>query len=363
MNRFIMRNIFLTIIATLLSMGVAFGQFLETNNFGIFPAGGTNPTTNFDVKFTSLGESCGVPGPTPQGCDLYGFRAQINTTNSINLGMNAVGFGSLTIPTLTFENGAQQGALDRFWTTNQTGSGCGTLLSFYGQNSGNIVFTLLGSGLASGGTWQPSDRNLKDNIKPIGNALQIVQQLDGVTYNYRTEEFPVLNLNEGLNYGFIAQDVEKVMPSAVRGYFDEYGEKTDIKVMQYDAIIPVLTEAIKEQQDVISDLEERITRLEALLNQGEVEPKLSPSLEGLELGQNRPNPADQTTLIDFRLPSRIGNASLVVYDLYGKKVADFPISTSMNKVKINTAEWASGTYVYAIMKEGQNLLRRKMVIR
>ncbi len=143
MNRFVMRNISLTIIAIQLSMGVAFGQFLETNNFEILPAGWTHPTTNFDVKFTSLGESGGVPGPTPQGCDLYGFRAQINTTNSINLGMNAVGFGSLTIPTLTFENGAQQGALDRFWTTNQTGSGCGTLLSFYGQNSGNIVFTLL----------------------------------------------------------------------------------------------------------------------------------------------------------------------------------------------------------------------------
>ncbi|MCI4667669.1 MAG: tail fiber domain-containing protein [Bacteroidia bacterium] len=359
MKNIVMKSILMAIATLCLSLGTAFGQFTQTNNFGIFPVGGINPLINFNVKFASLGESGGAPGGTANGCDLYGFRSQIDAINSVNLGMSNSGFSSLFIPTLVFENGANVGALDRFWITNQDGSGrCGQLLSYYGQGGGNTVFTILGSGVATGGTWQPSDKKLKENVQPITQALDLVMKLNGVTYNYKTEEFPVLNLNEGLNYGFIAQEVEEIMPDAVRGYVDEYGEDTEYRVMQYDAIIPVLTEAIKEQQAVIQKLEERLAALEGK------EPKTRKvqTLEGLELGQNRPNPAENFTMIDYILPEGTEGASLVILDLNGKTVAAYEISADQSQLKVNTTNFAKGTYIYSLVKDGQSLARKKMVI-
>lgn len=354
------KYLLLTTAIFCLSAGVAFGQFTQTDNFGIFPVGGINPNTNFNVKFTSLGESGGTPGPTANGCDLYGFRSQIDAVNSVNLGMNSVRLGNLFIPNLVFENGSNAGALDRFWISNQDGSGsCGSLLAYYGQGGGNTVFTILGSGVASGGTWQPSDRKLKEDVQPISSALALVMKLNGVTYKYKTDEFPVLNLNKGLNYGFIAQEVEELMPDAVRGFKDEYGDDTDYKVMQYDAIIPVLTEAIKEQQGIIEELRTRLSALEGKtpeLKQRDV------PLDGLELGQNRPNPADQTTMIDFKLPEGMDAAKLVIIDLTGRVIANYPINADQRMIKVNTAEFAAGTYIYSIMKNGQTLARKKMSI-
>lgn len=346
--------------------GTANAQFIQTNNSGIFPVGGINPAINFNVKFASMGESGGVPGPTPLGCDLYGFRAQINAVNSVNLGMNRIRpTSNLHIPTLSFENGSDASAVDRFWIQNQdqanpsTGSrSCGTLLAYYGQSTGasSVVYTILGSGVASGGTWQPSDRKLKSDIRPIGSALDMVQQLNGVTYYYNADENPVLNLPTRLQYGFITQEVQTVMPTAVETMYDEFGDKTEYQVMQYDAIIPVLTEAIKEQQAIIESLEERLAALE-----GGATPKRT-SIEGLELGQNRPNPAGTSTIIDYQLPGDIAQADLVIYDMAGKVVSRYALQSGTNQVKVNTATLASGTYVYAIVNDGRNIARRKMII-
>ncbi|MEO0471256.1 MAG: tail fiber domain-containing protein [Bacteroidota bacterium] len=361
------------------AFGSASAQFISTNNFGIFPPGGINPTANFNVKFTSLGESGGVAGPTPNGCDLYGFRAQFDALNSVNLGMQVSPLSPFpppptpfTIPTLSFENGSNIGVSDRLWIANQNSSptgpasfGCGRLLAFYSENTGagSTVYTILGSGLASGGMWNPSDRGLKQNIKPIGSALDMVQQLNGVTYNYKADENPSLNLPTDLQYGFITQEVATVMPTAVKYIEDEYGEVTENQMMRYDAIIPVLTEAIKEQQDIIDNQQSLIERLEERLSalEGTTSPRRN-SIEGLDLGQNRPNPAGTSTTIDYRLPADIASADLVIYDMAGRVIESYPVQAGNNQVKVNTARLASGTYVYAIVQDGQNLARRKMII-
>ncbi|MEO0471254.1 MAG: tail fiber domain-containing protein [Bacteroidota bacterium] len=371
--------------AMLFSFGTASAQFIQTNNSGIFPVGGINPAINFNVQFASMGESGGVPGPTPNGCDLYGFRAQINAVNAVNLGMNAVGFGTLTIPTLSFENGSDFGASDRFWITNQnsgapgTGfTGCGTLLAYYSESTGagSTVYTILGSGLASGGMWNPSDRGLKRDIKPIGSALDMVQQLNGVTYRYRTAEHPSLNLPAELQYGFITQEVQTVMPTAVKKMADEHGEETDHQMMRYDAIIPVLTEAIKEQQIIIEGQQDAIETAEKTIQQQQdiiarFEARLaalegaSPArtgLEGFELGQNRPNPAGTSTTIDYQLPTDAASADLVIYDMAGRTISSYSLQNGANQIKVNTEQLASGTYVYAIVQEGRSIARRKMII-
>jgi flagellar biosynthesis chaperone FliJ len=107
---------------------------------------------------------------------------------------------------------------------------------------------------------------LKKNINEIKYGLDEVMKLQAVTYNWKDND------DKRLQLGFIAQDVEKVVPEIVTksGISDEEferlekkGEKvTDTYGMQYTGLIPVLVKAIQEQQKVIEDNASRISQLE-----------------------------------------------------------------------------------------------------
>jgi len=90
-----------------------------------------------------------------------------------------------------------------------------------------------------------SDERLKTGIMPITDALSKVNQLNGCTFTYTADGKK--------SAGLIAQDVEKVLPSAVSEKelplkIDD-GEK--YKVLQYDQTIGLLVEAIKELKDIV----------------------------------------------------------------------------------------------------------------
>ncbi|MEM1318809.1 MAG: tail fiber domain-containing protein [Bacteroidota bacterium] len=349
---------FLLTLMGVLFLFAAEAQLIATNNLGNYPP--TGPF-NLNGKFTSLGESGGVPGPTPTGCDLYGFRAQTDSLNSVNLGMQSL--GTVNLPTLSF-----RGLPFAIEQQNAAGpgsgpvTGCGKILAWYfdGLAPGpNVVYEVFGSAVASGGTWIPSDLSLKENIQAIPSAMEIVNQLEGVTYNYKTKERPELNLNEGMQYGFIADEVKKVMPEAVQGTYDREGEIADYDVMNYDMIIPVLTEALKEQQKTIEQLEERLARLEARNGVGS-NPKAS---SRVGLNQNRPNPFNGVTTIDYDLPANMNNAQLVIYDMKGSVLEIFDIEAGRGSVEYNAKSLSSGVYFYSIEANGENLARKKMVIK
>ena len=117
-----------------------------------------------------------------------------------------------------------------------------------------------------------SDLRLKENITPILNALPKLLSLRGVTYNSNevAERYGYSDKKEQV--GVIAQEVEKVLPQIVVpapfdiGY-DEEGNNYSIsgenyKTVDYNKLIPLLIEAIKEQQEIIANLQSRITNLE-----------------------------------------------------------------------------------------------------
>ena len=85
-----------------------------------------------------------------------------------------------------------------------------------------------------------SDRRFKRNITEIQSALDIVEHLTGVQYLMRTEDFPERNFSGGTQLGFIAQDVEEILPAVVTTMDDGF------KAIQYGALTPVLINAIKE---------------------------------------------------------------------------------------------------------------------
>ncbi|MBK5285900.1 MAG: tail fiber domain-containing protein [Bacteroidia bacterium] len=66
------------------------------------------------------------------------------------------------------------------------------------------------------GTFTSSDRKLKNDIRPLSGALGIIQQLKPSVYTFKTNEYKQMNLPEGLQYGLIADEVQKVIPGAVK---------------------------------------------------------------------------------------------------------------------------------------------------
>jgi hypothetical protein len=95
-----------------------------------------------------------------------------------------------------------------------------------------------------------SDLRFKTNITPIENPLQKVLQLRGVNFDWNKNAFPERSFSESKAIGFIAQEVENVLPEVVQT------EKTveGYKAVQYDKVVALLVEAIKEQQKQIDGL-------------------------------------------------------------------------------------------------------------
>jgi hypothetical protein len=102
-------------------------------------------------------------------------------------------------------------------------------------------------------TW--SDARLKMDIVNIPDPLNNVLALNGIRFNWNTKDFPEMGLDNNPQFGFIAQDVELVYPEIVTTDANGY------KMVDYSKLIPILVEAIKEQQAMIESLKEQVLYL------------------------------------------------------------------------------------------------------
>ena len=110
-----------------------------------------------------------------------------------------------------------------------------------------------------------SDKRLKENIKPLDNALDKIEQLTGFTYNWNDKAVEVAGFNKDESLvGVFAQDVEKVLPEAVKPApfdADENGKSKsgeDYITVQYEKIVPLLIEAVKDLSGQVKDLKEQL---------------------------------------------------------------------------------------------------------
>ena len=91
-----------------------------------------------------------------------------------------------------------------------------------------------------------SDRTKKQNIKSLENSLEVVQTLRGVEFEWKE--------NGQKSIGFLAQEVEEILPEIVHG---EEGEKS----VEYGNLTAILIEAVKAQQAQIEDLKKEVASL------------------------------------------------------------------------------------------------------
>ena len=219
----------------------------------------TGPTGNNGA--TGNAGSAGATGPTGATGNDGAAGATGNTGPSGNNGTagatGATGAtGVLTAGTATgnttYWDGTQWVVNSGFLYNNGTAVGIG------GVPTSTYALQVFGR-LKTNGFNETSDIRLKKNISTLGSALATVLQLRGVSYNWKTqaeldkEQIPAKSALDPNNpakpeIGFIAQEIEKVLPGVV------ITDKDGFKSVEYSKLVALLVEALKEQQATIDQL-------------------------------------------------------------------------------------------------------------
>lgn len=129
----------------------------------------------------------------------------------------------------------------------------GTTVIGLNANGGGIYTASLGTGLvySNGGSLtstNPSDSRLKKNIKTISYGLADIMKLRPVSYDWKED-----NINQGIQFGFIAQEVKEIMPDAIK----EFGEETKFLGLEKDAIYATLVNAVQELKAELDTLKNK----------------------------------------------------------------------------------------------------------
>ncbi|MEO0903098.1 MAG: tail fiber domain-containing protein, partial [Bacteroidota bacterium] len=183
-------------------------------------------------------------------------------------------------------------------------------------------FTLDVNGTAgvTGGVWSGSDKRWKQNIEKIEAPLNKIKRLNGKTYDWRNDEFPEKEFSMDRQIGFLAQEVQEIFPELVKENNEGY------LAINYIGIIPVLVEALKEQQEAIETLQEEMEELRGKTNSTPSKSRdyssstIDETSIPAELFQNIPNPFIGETEISFFLPQEVGTAEIILYNLQGTQI-------------------------------------------
>jgi hypothetical protein len=111
------------------------------------------------------------------------------------------------------------------------------------------------------GSWGGSDIRWKKNINNLDVVIDNICKLNGVSFEWRKDEFPENNFDSDKHIGLIAQDVEKIFPDLVKTDNNGY------KAVSYDRLSVILLEGLKDQQKQIKSQQEQIDRLEKMLKE------------------------------------------------------------------------------------------------
>lgn len=228
----------------------------------------TNPLTQADVINNLTSTATNKPLSAAQGRELNGLK--FNTSNVKN-DWNAT--GTSTVPTSYMANSIYK----KLWGANISGWNGNAILAMSAIGSvgnwpgislgasadlagGNMGIQLAGSTTVR--SWSIaaiSDRKVKTNIIPSKViASEIIKELKPVEFDYIDEKY-----GKHTELGYIAQDLEEILPSSMKVVTDAYDDKAGMyKSILYEKIIPLLMKSIQELINQNEKLEQRITELE-----------------------------------------------------------------------------------------------------
>ena len=154
------------------------------------------------------------------------------------------------------------------------------------------------------------------------------------------------------HYGLIAQELQELYPDLVYEGQDGY------LGINYVELVPVLICAIQELKQELNELKgnetvhkaPQATEVSSIVAKGNV------------LYQNSPNPFNGQTLIRFQLAENVNNAAICIFDMQGKMLKNFPISSGKDSITVNSYELGQGMFLYSLVVNGQEIDTKKMII-
>ena len=187
----------------------------------------------------------------------------IGTTSPANK-LDVVGISRFTHSSSTSYRGAIETVTDNAYPTweigwvhtRTTSSTYGTIARFNNQ-TGTSIGGIVYSGSSGTSFVTTSDYRLKENIKEIRDSISRVKKLKPCRFNFAAEKNRIID-------GFIAHEVQEVVPEAVHGEKDALQKdgSIDAQTLEVSRLIPVLTKALQEAINKIEELELRIQTIE-----------------------------------------------------------------------------------------------------
>lgn len=377
----------LTEVMTLASDGkVGIGNTAPTATLDIF-SDVTSGSTTYGIRNDILLSNSAYTGRYGIYNKISGSSYSIN--GIYNLITNFSTYG--TTGSLSSVNGSAAflyGVYGNVTNTNSTGN----TYAIYGRaTGGNNVYAgyFVGDVYVSGTLTHASDKKFKKDIKVVsskditGNFMKLKPS----SYNYKNSES--LKFTEGLQYGFVAQEVEAVFPDLVKDVeqaigpnFDEDGniieaETVKFKSVNYVGMIPILTKVVQDHEAKMAGyqaemdalkaenelLAERFGSLLSAIEAGQMD-QIRDLIEAnkTSLGQNSPNPFGQETKINYSLGKSVQEANLQIFDANGALVGKYDLEKGKTSLDLSANKLQPGVYIYVMMADGQTIGTRRMVV-
>lgn len=255
-----------------------------------------------------------------------------------------------------------------WFTPSATNAWANHIISFAGNEyaknyvvswSGTHRFWVLGNGnVFAVNSYLTSDARMKMNVNKVSD-ISGIYKLEPKTYFLKDSLNDKSIDNKTLQYGFLAQDVQKIYPEMV------FTDGDGMLSLNYTAIIPLLVKTVQQQHAEIENLKTQIAQSSSLveLKSTSLFTEEKTTETPASLSQNKPNPFSSETRIEMFVPQSVANATLYVYDLQGKQVKSIAVTgRGATFETIHASELQAGLYIYSLVTDGKLVGSKQMVL-
>jgi hypothetical protein len=300
-------------------------------------------------------------------------------SNNVSLGWNSLSFNTTgsSNTAIGFSSGPPIFSIN---AVNSTSIGNSARAGSNAVRLGNASVTSIGGYAA----WTNlSDGRFKDIENSSTPGLEYVLALRPVSYKLKREalhqhlreEGSLTTTDNQRHFGFIAQEVLDLDRKLSLGsaIVDVPETEEGVYGIRYDELTAIYAKSIQELSAMVNEQKQEIAELKALFSEiintpvsNQITPKAESSeLDNISFGDINPNPFDHTATIEVNMPRQIPNTMVVITDLQGGVVKEYPIQRAgETKITVSKTDLkGSGIYLYSLVAGGSVIKTKRMIIR